>query len=235
MPTLPIKAVQHRATSDTGIGDMLDRIWLGFAGLARFAAWIGGAMLLSAAFIVTAEILLRKVVSPVLGPEWNFTGSDEIAAYLFAVGTAWSLAHEVTTRANVRIDALYMNFGPRARAVMDLIALIVFMIFVAVLLERAWSLALQSYDSNIRSNTTLRVPLAWAQLPWVLGLSLFALSLVIAFLTTLSHLLRGDWARAAAISGAASTEDEVAAELSGLGFGKRGDTAANSNADRETR
>ena len=214
---------------------MLDRIWLGFAKLARFAAWVGGAMLLAAAFIVTAEILLRKVVSPVLGPEWNFTGSDEIAAYLFAVGTAWSLAHVVTTRANVRIDALYMNFGPRTRAVMDLIALVVFMIFVAVLLERAWSLALQSYDSNIRSNTTLRVPLAWAQLPWVFGLTLFAFSLVIAFVATLSHLARGDWARAAAISGAASTEDEVAAELSGLGIDKRSNALAAATTDREGR
>lgn len=212
---------------------MLDRIWFGFAGLARFAAWVGGALLLIAAFVVTAEIILRKIVSPALGPEWNFTGSDEIAAYLFAVGTAWSLAHVVTTRSNVRIDALYMNFGPRTRAILDLIALVVFMIFVAYLLERSWSLALQSYDANIRSNTTLRVPLAWAQLPWAMGLTLFASALLLSFVITLLHLLRGDVAKAAAVSGASSTEDEVAAELTGLGLGKRsGETRDEPTPDR---
>ncbi|MGF1650568.1 MAG: TRAP transporter small permease subunit [Hyphomicrobiaceae bacterium] len=201
---------------------MIDSFWRGFCAFTRAAAFVGGAMLLVAAFVVTYEIILRKIVSPVLGPEWNVTGSDEVAAYLFAVGTSWSLAYVVTSRANVRIDVLYAVFGPRSRAVLDLIALALFMVFVAYLIERAWSLALMSYDGNIRSNTTLRVPLAWAQLPWAMGLSLFALSLVLSFLVTIGHLLSGNLAGAARVSGAASAEEEVSAEIAGLGLSTSG-------------
>jgi TRAP-type mannitol/chloroaromatic compound transport system permease small subunit len=201
--------------------------WRAVAALARVAIWFGGAMLFAAAAIVTAEVLLRKGLGALFGSNFVFSGSDEISGYLFAVGTSWSMAHVLVTRGHVRIDVLYGAFGPRARTLLDLFALIVLAIFVAALLERSWDVASTSYAQGIRSNTPLRLPLAWSQLPWFGGIALFAVALLLAILRTLSSLLRGDFASAAEISGAITQDEEIESELVGLGLHKEKARAGN--------
>jgi TRAP-type C4-dicarboxylate transport system permease small subunit len=196
----------------------MEPAWKAVAAVARVAVWIGAALLFAAAAVVSAEVISRKGLGPVLGPQFMFSGSDEISAYLFAVGTSLSLAHVLVTRGHVRIDALYGMFGPRTRVLLDLLALIVLGIFVAALLERAWDVASTSAIEQIRSNTPLRIPLAWAQIPWLGGIALFALALALAILRTLTALVRGDYATAAATSSAVTQDEEVEAELEGLGI-----------------
>lgn len=211
---------------------MLARLSQGFQKLARLGAWTGGGLLVIAALTVTLEVVTRKLVSPLFGPQYNFTGSDEIAAYLFAVGTSLSLAHVVMTRGNVRIDAIYRLFGPRMQAALDVLALIGLLAFALVLLERGWSVASLSYTDRIVSNTTLRVPLAIPQIGWLIGLALFALAAILSLVTTLAALARGDLKAAAAISGAIATQDEVAEELAGLGIARDGGTGEGTGPSR---
>jgi TRAP-type C4-dicarboxylate transport system permease small subunit len=196
----------------------MDLAWRAVSAVARIAVWVGGALLFAAAAVVSAEVLSRKGLGPLLGPQFMFSGSDEVSAYLFAVGTSLSLAHVLVTRGHVRIDALYQHFGRRTRVYLDLLALIVLGIFVAALLERAWDVASTSAVEQIRSNTPLRIPLAWAQVPWLGGIALFALALALAILRTVAALARGDYATASATSSAISQDEEVEAELEGLGL-----------------
>ena len=196
----------------------MDLAWRAVSAVARVAVWVGGALLFAAAAIVSAEVLSRKGLGPLLGPQFMFSGSDEISAYLFAVGTSLSLAHVLVTRGHVRIDALYQHLGRRTRVHLDLLALIVLAIFVAALLERAWDVASTSAVEQIRSNTPLRIPLAWAQMPWLGGIALFALALALAILRTVAALVRGDYATASTTSSAISQDEEVEAELEGLGL-----------------
>jgi TRAP-type C4-dicarboxylate transport system permease small subunit len=198
----------------------MELAWRAVAAVARVAIWIGGALLLAAAAIVSAEVVLRKGLGTLFGSTFVFSGSDEISSYLFAVGTSLSMAHALVTRGHVRIDALYGVFSRRTRVLLDLLALVVLGIFVAALLERAWDAAWTSYIEQIRSNTPLRIPLAWAQLPWFGGIALFAITLVLAALRTLLALLRGDYATASATSSAVTQDEEVESELEGLGIGR---------------
>lgn len=194
--------------------------WNAVAAIARVAVWIGGTMLFIAAGVVTAEVLLRKGLGALIGSNFVFSGSDEISAYLFAVGTSWSMAHVLMTRSHVRIDALYGRLSLRVRAFLDVIALLALGIFVAALLERAWDVAFTSYVEEIRSNTPLRLPLAWAQVPWFAGIALFALALVLTVLRSLIALIRGDYLGVTAIAGATTQDEEIESELEGLGLGK---------------
>ena len=73
-------------------------LWTGVVMLARVGVWCGGAMMFAAAAIVTAEVLLRKGLGAIMGTGFVFSGSDEIASFLFAVGTSWSLAYVLITR-----------------------------------------------------------------------------------------------------------------------------------------
>jgi TRAP-type mannitol/chloroaromatic compound transport system permease small subunit len=196
----------------------LDLAWAAVAAVARVAIGLGGAMLFIAATVVTAEVVLRKGLGALFGWNFVFSGSDEISAYLFAVGTTWSMTHVLVMRGHVRIDALYGRFGPRTRSVLDLIALVALFVFVAVLLERSWHVAYTSVADEIRSNTPLRLPLAWAQIPWFGGIALFAFALVLAVVRTALALMRGDLAAAAATAGAATQDEEIKSELEGLGI-----------------
>jgi len=196
----------------------MEKAWDAIAAIARLAIWLGGIMLFAAATIVTAEVLLRKGLGALVGFSYVFSGSDEISAYLFAVGTSWSLAHVLVTRGHVRIDVLYMRFSPKIRALLDIFALLVLGLFTAALLERAWDVAFTSYVEEIRSNTPLRLPLAWAQLPWLAGIALFALALLLAVLRSIVAVLRGNYAEVAAIAGAATQDEEIESELEGLGI-----------------
>jgi TRAP-type C4-dicarboxylate transport system permease small subunit len=196
----------------------MDKAWTIVSTIARVATWCAGAMLFIAAGVVTAEVLLRKGLGYLVGTGFVFSGSDEISAYLFAIATSWSMAHVLVTRGHVRIDALYGMFGPRTRAVLDLVALLMLGLFVAVLLERAWNVASTSFVEQIRSNTPLRIPLAIPQLLWFAGIVLFFVALVIAFLRSLRALWRGDLATAAATAGAPSLDEEIGSELQGLGI-----------------
>lgn len=190
----------------------MEKVWSATAGVARAAAWAGGAMLLAAAGIVSTEVVLRKILTV------TFTGSDEIASYLFAVGTSWALAHVLVTRGHVRIDALYLRFGPRVRAALDLASLLTLALFVAFLTERAWNLAFTSLFEWIRPNTALRVPLAIPQLAWLAGFLFFLFTLAVAILRVLAGLARGDLAAVAAIAGASTQDEEIESELRGLGI-----------------
>ena len=187
------------------IAKVLDHAWAAVAAVARVAIVLGGAMLFVAATVVTAEVLLRKGLGALFGWNFVFSGSDEISAYLFAVGTAWSMTHVLVMRGHVRIDVLYGNFGPRTRAVLDLLALLALLIFVGALLERSWNVAYTSIADEIRSNTPLRIPLAWAQVPWFCGIALFAFGLLLAVWRIALALLGGDFAKASGPAGASDS------------------------------
>ena len=190
----------------------MSALWTICGHVSRVAAWIGAAMLIAAAAIVSAEVLLRK------GFTFVFTGSDEIASYLFAMGTALSMSFVLVTKGHVRIDALYGTLGPRVRAVLDVVALLVLAIFVAALVERAIDVTMTSWAESIRSNTPLRVPLAWPQTVWLAGILLFAAVLAVALLRSTFALLRGDYAAVRETAGAASQDEEIESELKSLGL-----------------
>jgi TRAP-type C4-dicarboxylate transport system permease small subunit len=193
-----------------------EALWRIVSVMAQIGVWIGAALLFTAAIIVTAEVLLRKGAGALVGSTFLFSGSDEISSYLFAVGTSLSLAYVLVTKGHVRIDVLYIQFSLKVRAVMDVIALIVMAIFVSAVLERAIDVASTSYVEEIRSNTQLRIQLAWSQIPWAFGIGLFFVAILLALFRSVAALLRGDFALVNAIAGASSTEDEINAETQGL-------------------
>lgn len=201
--------------------------WAAVTAVARVAIWMGAAMLFSAAVIVTAEVVLRKGLGALFGWSFVFSGSDEISSYLFAVGTSWSMTYVLVMRGHVRIDVAYALFGPRTRAVLDLLALIALLVFVGALLERSWDVAYTSAIDEIRSNTPLRLPLAWGQLPWFGGIALFAFATVLAILRLLLALVTGDLETARTIAGAIAQDEDIESELKGFGISTK-------RAERET-
>ena len=151
----------------------------------------------------------------------GYSGSDELAAYLFAVGTTWSLAHVLVTRGHVRIDALYRHLPLRTRAALDIVALLMLGILALAMLDCGFDLAWSNYvECWNRSNTPLRTPLSLPHLPWLFGLILFAASIAVALARSLTALARGVYHSANQIAGVASQDEEIESEPASMGIAK---------------
>lgn len=212
---------RHRTIA--GSPPPMERLWNATALVSRAFACLGGVLLLGAAVLVSAEVVARKVLTVV------YSGSDEIAAYLFAVGTTWSLAHVLVTRGHVRIDALYLHLPRRLCAALDVLALVVLGFVALAMLDRAFDLAQSNYLEWNRANTPLRTPLSLPQIPWVFGLALFMFSIVVAVVRTVLALARGDYATARQTAGVSLQDEEIESELASLGIevGKHHGTTTN--------
>ncbi len=190
----------------------MEAIWNATTKLARLFACLGGILLLVAACMVSTEVVSRKILTVV------YSGSDELAAYLFAVGTTWSLAFALVTRGHVRIDALYGHLPLRVGAAFDILALVTLGIVAFALLDSGFDLVHANFVEGNRANTPLRTPLAVPQIPWLFGLGLFFFSIVVALLRTLVALRRGDYVTANQTAGVVSQDEEIESELAALGI-----------------
>lgn len=186
---------------------LLDR-WLSLADrLSRYAIWIGGAMVLASALLVSVDVLLRKLLLISLG------GADELSGYAFAVGTAWALAFTLLRRANVRVDALYTQLPRALCAVLDILALLALGLFVGLLTWQAWAVLDTSLAFDARATTPLATPLWIPQSLWLAGLLLFVFTLAPLLLRALFALLSGDIAMVQRLAGARSVEEDAADEI----------------------
>lgn len=193
---------------------MLDRLLQRMEKIARGSVWIAGALLVFAAFLVTGDVLARKIFSV------SMAGADEITGYIFAVGTAWALSLALLDRANVRIDALYQILPQRVRAVLDVVGLLVLGGFMALLTKAAYSVFYGSLgwpfgetDFWSVSITPLLTPLAIPQGFWLLGLLMFMATLVLVLVRALLAFARGDMAEVIRVAGPRTAKEEVEEEV----------------------
>lgn len=185
---------------------MLDRIQTRLEGTARLAAIIGGAAMCAAAFMVTADVISRKLFGVTMG------GSDEITGYVFAASTTWAYAYAVLTRSNIRIDVAYVMLGQRARAWLDLLSLGLMTLYIFLLTRSAWTVVTESWAFDYTAQTPLATPLWLPQSFWFAGLAFMLLCLVFLCLRCAWHVFRADWHSVGAVAGVKSLDQEIKEE-----------------------
>jgi TRAP-type C4-dicarboxylate transport system permease small subunit len=186
---------------------MLDRLLGGAHVVSRAATWIGGAMMMATAFVVTFDVVVRKVAG------FSLEGADELSGYAFAISTAWAFSLGFLQRANVRIDGLYLLTSTKVRAALDFVALAALSLFLACLLRSSWYMCLDNYLYNARSITSWRTPIAYPQAAWLLGLLWFGVVVALVSLRCLQAALQGRPQDVVAVAGVLTLEEEVGAEI----------------------
>ena len=175
------------------------------------AVWAGGTALMLSAIMVTVDVLMRKIFS------MTMSGSDEMTGYVFAASTTWAYSYCLLHRSNVRIDAVY-NFLPAvARALLDVLGMVLLLLYMLILTDQAIDVFQTSWKYDSVSITTLATPLWIPQLLWVVGLVLFIFTLVFVLIYTVTSLARWDLATVRKIAGVLSVEEEIEEETLGMG------------------
>jgi TRAP-type C4-dicarboxylate transport system permease small subunit len=178
--------------------------------ISRVAVWIGGAALLLCAFMVSGDVIMRKLFSITM------SGSDEISGYAFAAATTWAYSYCLLHRSHIRIDALYNVLPVWLRSALDALGLALLLYYMAYLTNKAFDVFLTSWQRDSVSITTLSVPQWIPQLLWLTGLCWFVLTLAFLLVYVLVSLALRDVATVQNVAGAMSAEKQIDEETHGM-------------------
>lgn len=177
--------------------------------VSRALAWLGGAMLLLSAALITLDVVFRSLFKLTLFE------SFELSTYAFAISTALGMSYALVTRAHIRIELLYAALPARARAWLDVVAHAGLALCMGVLLYWCAAMVAGNWSSGARSNSSLAVRVALPQGLWLLGLAWFALLAAVYTAAGLWSCLRGRPELAHGHLGTASLEEEIGANTAG--------------------
>jgi TRAP-type C4-dicarboxylate transport system permease small subunit len=178
--------------------------------ISRAAVWVGGAALLLCAFMVSIDVIMRKLFSITM------SGSDEISGYVFAAATAWAYSYCLLHRSHIRIDALYGVLPVWLRSVLDALGLALLLFYMGYLTNKAIDVFVTSWERDSVSITTLSIPQWIPQLLWVSGLAWFVITLTFLLVYVLVSLVRGDLGTIQNVAGALSAEKKIDEETHGM-------------------
>jgi TRAP-type C4-dicarboxylate transport system permease small subunit len=147
--------------------------------LNRWVALAVGLVFLTCAALVLLDIVLRRISS-------SLGGTDEIAGYVMAIGTAWGMAFAMLELAHVRIDFLRTLAVSKIRAVLDLMSMCTMAISTSVIAYWCWPVVATTLKNSSHANTPLETPLVIVQIPWFAGWVWFA---IMGWLTMCAGLL----------------------------------------------
>ncbi len=170
---------------------------------SRILAWIGGALILGSALLVTFEVVIRKLFG------MSLAGADEISGYAFGVATTLGFAFALFERAHIRVDALFVLLPRFLRIILNLFGLALLIGFVAIITSMAWDMVGDTLKHGSTSITPMRTPLAIPQIPWLAGWVLFVVCGVLLWFGALFSTLRGDPDSADRLIGVKTLDEQI--------------------------
>jgi len=177
--------------------------------LTNVIVQVGGWSLLAAAFLVTYDVITRKLLNI------SIAGADEISGYVFAVSTACAYSYALLTRSNIRIDFIYNKFPVKVQRLLDVLSMGITAGFFAVICYFAFNLVSDAIVYQSRSITPLQTPLAIPQTLWFSALCFALLTACVLFALSMLALLKGDTDKVNALVGIPSLDEEIRTELQG--------------------
>lgn len=148
-------------------------------GLAHrvIVAWalVGGVVLVTVVLINAYSILASAIINK------PFPGDFELTELGVGIAAFCFLPYCQLTGANVSADIFTINAGPRAIALMNLLASLIALSFAALLIWRM-SAGLQDYIEYQEFTSILNIPLWWAFVPAVLSLALLIVATIVSLI-----------------------------------------------------
>ena len=136
---------------------MLTRLTIAASWIARVSACVTGAILGLSALVIGYDVAIRYLLNRTVG------GGTEIAGYALALASAWGLTVALLRRSHVRVDSVYTHLPQRPRALLDMVGLLAFILFMALVTRYAYGVVQQSIISGTRSVSSLEIPLVIPQ------------------------------------------------------------------------
>jgi TRAP-type C4-dicarboxylate transport system permease small subunit len=187
--------------------DTLDRLIERVHTLARYGVWFGGGLILLAAFVVSFDVVIRKLFNISLG------GADEFSGFALAIGSAWAFGFALLERAHIRIDSVYTTLPRPARAVLDILGLSVFGIFMSLMAWQGTGVFMESVRNSTVTLSAMAWPLRYPQFLWIAGLWWFVAIVVLLWIRAVLTIIRGNFLLVQKQIGSKTVQEEVNEEM----------------------
>jgi TRAP-type mannitol/chloroaromatic compound transport system permease small subunit len=178
--------------------------------VTRGAAILCGWWLLVIAAFTCVEIVGRKLFG------FSLQGVDEVGGYTLAIVATLSFSHALLTRAHTRIDFLIVKLGTRARAWLNMLAVLTLALMALFALWKGLPVLLESIEFSSHSTSPLQTPMWLPQGAWAAGLVLFAICTSALALHALWLLARGSHVTINKLYGPPSLDEEIDREVGAL-------------------
>ena len=141
--------------------------------LSNVSGYFSGLLVLLMMSIVMYEVFMRYVLHnpPCI--------ADEISAYMLVGVVFIVLAYTWKEKGHVRIEFAITRLPTRVSQWLRLATLIIATAYVIVASKACYDFVLHTYQRGILSQSWLRIPLQWPELPLAIGFSLLSLQLII--------------------------------------------------------
>ncbi|WP_420565113.1 TRAP transporter small permease subunit [Thalassobaculum sp.] len=152
---------------------------------------IGGVGTMAAMFLGTIEVVGTQIFhTPV-------PGALELTESTMVLIVFGALCYAQIRRSHIRVELIYTNTGPRARAAMDIFADLCGLVFFSLLLWQAYNEALYSLQIGEATVGLIRFPLFPARIVLAVGTGLLILQLVLDLITDIRRVIDGSEIQAA--------------------------------------
>ena len=139
-----------------------------------------GAFFSSIAFILLTGLILIEIFSRALFNHSTMI-ADEYSGYFYLAYVFLGLGYTFKENGHIRITIIYSKMPKKIKKIMDFFAGSVALAVIGFVFYRSILLCLESYNYDMRSEGVSETPLYLTQIPMVIGLFFFLLS-IIAFL-----------------------------------------------------
>jgi TRAP-type transport system small permease protein len=117
--------------------------------------------------------------------------AEEYGAYSLVAITCMGLAYTWKEKTHVRIEVLVDRLPLRAQRVLRLVTLVLAFLFTLVMIPASYQLLSFSFMFGTRSGGWLRTPIAWPQIPILIGALLLFFQLIVEIIKAVKAL-QGD-------------------------------------------
>ena len=135
----------------------------------RIGGFIAGICILATAFIVTYEVILRAFFDA--PTEWV----NEVSVYLILISAFLGFAPALAAGKHISVDLVTSKLSAQTNKFLAVIISILGLGFSLIFVVTSTEMALNSYQLNMLSTSTLRVPLFIPQSSLPIGFAMLAL------------------------------------------------------------
>jgi len=136
-----------------------------------------GAFLSSIAFILLTGIILTEIFSRALFNHSTMI-ADEYSGYFYLAYVFLGLGYTFKEKGHIRITIIYSKMPKKIKKFMDFTAGSIALAVVGFIFYRSILLCYESYSYDMVSEGVSETPLYLTQIPMVIGLFIFMLSII---------------------------------------------------------
>jgi len=175
------RLTEHPEKTHVALADAIDRFIQGIGKVV----WWSNALLIA---VIILQVVLRY------GFDRGLVVFEELQWHLYALAVMMGVSFALTNDAHIRVDVLHQRFSPRAKRVVEIVGILIFLLpFVYIVFDHSIDFLADSWRNNERSDAPTGLPWRWAIKAVIpLSFGLLGLAAISRLIRDVTLLIKGE-------------------------------------------